>query len=481
MPAPIGFHALIFGDFRAGSLLGVVEGYFLKIAAMSSGTILVVDDETKLRRLIGRVISLEGYQVFEASDLKSAKQWIDREDFDVVVCDVRLPDGSGVDFTKDCKNHAPAIEIIILTANGNIQEAIQAMKNGAFDYIVKGNDNEKLLPLVGEAIEKSRLQKRANRLENTVNHSFGFKNIIGKSTLIRETIAMAEKCARIDTAVFLNGETGVGKELFAQAIHISSDRSSKAFLALNCSAFSDTLLESELFGHKAGAFTGASKDKRGLIEEANEGTLFLDEIGELEMDIQAKLLRVLETGEFIKLGDASIHRVNVRIISATNKDLQYEIARGKFREDLFYRLNVFPIRIPSLRERSTDIPLLSQHFLKIYADKTNKQIGGMSKDFISHLQRHYWKGNIRELKNVIERAVILADEPILTVKELPQELQVILSEKGRILSAFDLASVEKLHIQRMLNHTKGNKMEAARLLNIGLTTIYRKMEEYGLN
>jgi transcriptional regulator with PAS, ATPase and Fis domain len=252
-------------------------------------------------------------------------------------------------------------------------------------------------------------------------------------------------------------------------------------VALNCSAFSHGLLESELFGHKAGAFTGASKDKRGLIEEAEGGTLFLDEVGELHIDLQAKLLRVIETGEFIKTGDVVTTLVDVRIISATNKDLYSEVANGKFRKDLFYRLNVFPIRIPSLRERISDIPLLTSHFINIYSEKLNKKMEGMSKDFISCLQNHSWRGNVRELKNVIERSMIMADGPILQVKDLPQELQVVHSEKSKILSAFDLESVEKLHIQRILNYTKGNKLEAARLLNIGLTTIYRKMENYGLN
>jgi transcriptional regulator with PAS, ATPase and Fis domain len=292
---------------------------------------------------------------------------------------------------------------------------------------------------------------------------------------------MARKVAPTDATVLLLGETGTGKEVFAQAIHHGSKRANKPFMALNCSAFGKELLESELFGHKAGAFTGASKDKRGLIEEANQGTLFLDEIGEMHIDLQAKLLRVLETSEFIKVGDTKSSRVDVRIIAATNRDLQQEVSEGGFREDLYYRLNVFTISLPSLRDRKKDIPAIAEYYLRFFNRKSNRRIDGMSKDFLDHLQQHEWKGNIRELKNIIERAVILSEGPQLTVDNLPAELQGTTLPMVGPLSAFDLASVEKLHIQRVLNHTRGNKTEAARLLNIGLTTLYRKIEEYKLS
>jgi transcriptional regulator with PAS, ATPase and Fis domain len=280
--------------------------------------------------------------------------------------------------------------------------------------------------------------------------------------------------------VLLLGETGTGKELFARAIHGNSQRNGKPFIALNCSAFSKELLESELFGHKVGAFTGAVKDKAGLIEEANGGTLFLDEIGEMNIDLQAKLLRVLETGEFIKVGDVKSTRIDVRIVSATNKNLQVEVDDGKFREDLFYRLNVFSLLLPPLRERKKDIPLLARHFMKIFAERTGKHIEDMNKDFVSQLQLHSWEGNIRELKNILERAVILCETNTLTVENLPFDMLVNSFRLNNANSAFDLTSVEKLHIQRVLNYTKGNKAETARLLNIGLTTLYRKIEEYGL-
>jgi transcriptional regulator with PAS, ATPase and Fis domain len=330
-------------------------------------------------------------------------------------------------------------------------------------------------------MEKVQLQKRVAQLEQQVGKRYTFDAILGSSPLIANAIAMARKVAPTDATVLLLGETGTGKEVFAQAIHHAGKRASKPFMALNCSAFSKELLESELFGHKAGAFTGASRDKRGLIEEANQGTLFLDEIGEMHIDLQAKLLRVLETSEFIKVGDTKSTRVDVRIIAATNRDLEQVVEQGKFRDDLYYRLNVFTIPLPALRDRKRDIPVIADHYLRFFARKGGKRIEGISKEFLEHLQQHDWKGNIRELKNIIERAVILADGPMLTVDNLPTELQVIGLKMSGPLSAFDLASVEKLHIQRVLNHTRGNKTEAARLLNIGLTTLYRKIEEYKLS
>ncbi len=441
------------------------------------GTVLLIDDEEKLRSLLSRIIKLEGFTVHEAPTLKGGLKLLEKEVIDIVLCDVKLPDGSGVDFVNTVKPKYPAVEIILLTAYGNITDGVQAMKNGAFDYITKGDDNNRIIPLLNKAFEKVQLQKRILQLEQQVGKKYGFESILGNSPQINEAISLAKKVAPTHATVLLLGETGTGKEVFAQAIHTGSKRTGKPFMALNCSAFSKELLESEIFGHKAGAFTGAAKDKRGLIEEAHNGTLFLDEIGEMPVELQAKLLRVLETGDFIKVGDTKTSKVDVRIIAATNRNLQAEVQEGKFREDLFYRLNVFTITLPALRDRKKDIPVLASHFLKLFAEKTNQRIEGMDKIFLEHLQQHDWKGNIRELKNVIERAVILADGTELTLYNLPLELQTT-NNPQQTLSAFDLTSVEKLHIQRVLNHTKGNKTEAARLLNIGLTTLYRKIEEY---
>ena len=457
---------------------------------MSTGTVLIIDDEEKLRSLLARIIRLEGFTVLEAETLKAGNRLLDKEDIDVVLCDVKLPDGNGVEFVRELKGREKegepkgrhvSVETILLTAYGNIADGVTAMKNGAFDYITKGDDNDKIIPLLARAMEKVQLQKRVAQLEQQVGKKYTFETILGHSQQIADAIALARRVAPTEATVLLLGETGTGKEVFAQAIHNGSKRTTKPFIALNCSAFSKEILESELFGHKAGSFTSATKDKRGLIEEANLGTLFLDEIGEMHIDLQAKLLRVIETGEFIKVGDTKSSRVSVRIIAATNRDLQQEVTDGGFREDLFYRLNVFTISLPSLRERKKDIPQLAEYYLQIFSGKGSKRIEGLSKDFLDRLQQHEWKGNIRELKNIIERAVILSDGPLLTVDNLPSEFQMASVRATGPLSAFDLASVEKLHIQRVLNHTRGNKTEAARLLNIGLTTLYRKIEEYKLS
>jgi DNA-binding NtrC family response regulator len=444
-----------------------------------SGTILIIDDEEKLRSLLSRIIRLEGFHVKEASDLKTARKQLEKDAPDIILCDVKLPDGNGVDYVLETRSKYPSVEIILLTAYGNIADGVQAMKNGAFDYIIKGDDNEKIIPLLNRVIEQIHLKNRVARLETQFRKNYNFDNILGESNLIREAIALAKKVAGTETTVLLMGETGTGKEVFAQAIHYGSKRSMNPFVAVNCSTLNKELLESELFGHKEGSFTGATKEKKGLIEEAGSGTLFLDEIGEMHMELQAKLLRVLETKEFIKVGDTKTTKADVRIIAATNKLLLNEVNTGKFREDLYYRLNAFTIILPSLRERKSDIPILASHFLNIYAEKTNPQVKSISKDFQDTLKKHDWKGNIRELKNIIERSLIVSNGNELTAADLPMEFSTSES-KSNSLSAFDLASVEKLHIQRVLIHTKNNKSETARLLNIGLSTLYRKMEEYNI-
>lgn len=442
-------------------------------------TVLIIDDEEKLRSLLSRIISLEGFEVSEAANCKGALKKIETHLIDVVLCDVKLPDGNGVELIKSIKQISPETEVISLTAHGNIADGVQAIKNGAFDYITKGDDNNKIIPLLHRAIEKVNLSKRVVELEKKVGKKFSFENIIGKAKPILQAIELAKKVAVTDATVLLLGETGTGKEVFAQAIHQNSNRSSKPFVALNCSAFSKELLESELFGYKAGAFTGALKDKKGLFEEANSGTIFLDEIGEMPIELQAKLLRVLESREFIKVGDSKTIKVNVRIIAATNKNMEEEMKKNNFRSDLFYRLAAFQIHLPSLKERKADIGLLAKHFADVFIVKTKKGHVSINEDCIRALEQYLWPGNIRELKNVIERAVILTDSNSLTVESLPFEIQSSSNvNSDHSLSAFSLASIEKLHIQKVLNYTKGNKTETAKLLNIGLTTLYRKIEEY---
>lgn len=441
-------------------------------------TVLIVDDEPKLRALLARIIGLEGFEVAEAADCKSALKKLSQTDADIVLCDVKLPDGNGVDLTQAIKQQYPATEVILLTAYGNITDGVQAIKNGAFDYLTKGDDNNRIIPLLYKAAEKVTLNKRVQQLENQLGNRYAFSSITGSSKALQQAVAAAQKVAPADTTVLLTGETGTGKEVFAQAIHGASPRSRKSFIAVNCSAFSKELLENELFGHKAGAFTGAVKDSKGILEEANGGTVFLDEIGEMPLDLQAKLLRVLESGEFLKVGDSRPTRVDVRFIAATNRHLQHEIQNGHFREDLYYRISVFAIDLPPLRSRQEDIEPLATGFAAWFAAKTNKKNLTLSSAYLQALKQHPWKGNIRELKNIIERSVILTDGPTLLPHTLPAEFGQ--TGEQAAVSAFDLASAEKIHIQKVLNYTGGNKTKTAELLNIALTTLYRKMETYHL-
>ncbi|MBL0120583.1 MAG: sigma-54-dependent Fis family transcriptional regulator [Saprospiraceae bacterium] len=443
--------------------------------------VLIIDDEEKLRTLLARIISLEGFEVLQADDCKGAWKKLDQSEVDVILCDVKLPDGNGVELSKKIKDKFPLLEIILLTAYGNIPDGVQAMKNGAFDYITKGDDNNKIIPLLYRAMEKVDLGKKVQQLEKQLGDKHSFDKIIGKSKPIQKAIELARKVATTDTTVLLTGETGTGKEVFAQAIHQESKRNRNNFVAINCAAFSKELLESEMFGHKAGAFTGANKDRKGLFEEANNGTIFLDEIGEMPLELQAKLLRVLETNEFIRVGESKPTKINVRIIAATHRDLQKEIELGHFREDLFYRIAVFQIELPPLSERVIDIEDLANYFLKSFLFKANKKVTSISKEYIEALKQHQWNGNIRELKNIIERSVILSDDE-LVIESLPLDLQILTTHvrNDKTLSAFNLASAEKIHIQKVLNYTNGNKTKTADLLNIALTTLYRKIAEYGL-
>lgn len=438
--------------------------------------ILIIDDEDPIRNLLARMVELEGYQASKAADCRSALKMLNTQRFEVVLCDVFLPDGNGVNFIFDIHRIQPDAAVILLTAHGNIPDGVQAIKNGAFDYITKGDDNRKIIPTISRAIEESEKKKG----KNDVPLTYSFQSIIGQSECLQQAISLAQKVAKTDVPILLTGETGTGKEVFAHAIHTASARSQYPIVEINCSAFSKDLLESELFGYKAGAFTGAVKDKKGLFEIANHGTIFLDEIGEMAFELQARLLRVLETGEYIKIGDTKRTQVDVRIISATNRHLKEEIEKGGFREDLFYRLSVFQIHLPALRERKGDIESLARMFLQRYAAKFNKHIEDIDPDALLTLRQAEWKGNVRELRNVIERSAIICDNQI-TLEDLPIELLhhpcSHSDDKG---DEFELAAIERKHILKVLQHTHGNKTETARLLKIGLATLYRKIDSYGI-
>lgn len=444
--------------------------------------IFIIDDEPQIRKLLVRMMELEGYEVLSAGDCKSALKLLEIHTPEVVVCDVFLPDGNGIELAANIKKRYPKIEIVLLTAHSSIPDCVQAIKNGAFDYITKGNENNKIIPIVSRAMEKAQMNNQVDKKNSEVSPMYSFDSILGHSKVVREVLSLALKVSATDVPVLLTGETGTGKEVFAQAIHQNSPRNMNNFVAVNCSSFSKELLESEMFGHKAGSFTGALKDKKGLFEEANNGTIFLDEIGEMAFELQAKLLRILGTGEYIKLGETKPTKVNVRIIAATNRDLKEEIEKGHFREDLFYRLSVFQIHLPPLRERKEDIEEYAQFFMHLFLEKLKYPTISLTAKVINIFKEYSWKGNIRELRNVIERSLIVCNNNTIEPEDLPLDMQNIhlenTDQKG--LSDFEMNTVERRHIARVLQYTNGNKSEASRLLKIGLTTLYRKIEEYRL-
>ena len=452
-----------------------MQGLFL---CNSMSNLLIIDDEDKLRSLLKRILELEDYQVYTVGNAQAALTLLQKESIDVVLSDVKLPDMNGLDLLEQIKSLYPSIEVVMLTAYGTIDDGVMAIKKGAFDYITKGDDNDRIIPLIKKATEKSLLQQQVLKLENRIYHKFSFDSILGNSLLLKTAISLAKKVAVTSTTVMLLGETGTGKEVFAQAIHAASNRKNKNFVAINCSGFSREIMDSELFGYRAGAFTGATKNTKGLFEEADQGTMFLDEIGELPLEVQAKLLRVLESGTFLKVGDTQEKKVNVRLITATNRDLKKEVKEGRFREDLYFRICTFSIELPSLRERKEDIVLLANFFAFEYGKKLGIPIKQLAQDFLDRIIEHAWKGNIRELKNIMERSVILSEEGIITAKFLPEDIRN--SYLPSAISQIDLASIEALHISDILRLTNGNKAEAARILKIGISTLYRKIEEFGI-
>lgn len=437
--------------------------------------VLIIDDEERFRELLARVISLEGFEVFQAKNVREGFKTLEKESISVVVTDVKLPDGNGLEVLERIKKDYPLIEVIVITAFGTIQDGVNAMKQGAFDYISKGDEDDHIHVVVERAVEKAQMQSKLQHLEQRMESQYSFENIVGESEAIQEAKQMARKGARSDISVLLQGETGTGKELFAQAIHQASPRKNSPFVALNCSAFPKDLLESELFGYKKGAFTGADQSKKGLLEEADGGSLFLDEIGQMDVNLQAKLLRFLENKTFTKLGDTKQQSVNIRIIAATNKNLKEEAENGDFRNDLYYRLAGFTIDIPPLRERKEDISMLANFFL----GRVNNRVEDIDENVLDLLEEYTWKGNIRELKNVIERAAILAEGDRITVDQLPTELR---QENQSFVSSVShtLKEVERTHLKRVLDYVDGNKTKAAKILGIGTSTLYRKIEEYNL-
>jgi two-component system NtrC family response regulator len=455
---------------------------------LDNGKILIIDDEPNLRILYTKLLSLEGFDVETASTGKQGLSLISKEQYRLVISDVKLPDISGLEILKTVKEDHPETEVIMITAYGKIKDGVEAIKTGAFDYVTKGDiDEDEFIFKVKNAFEKSLLRHEIKHLKGKVESKFGFSKISGRSKVILEAVDLARKVAETDATVLLLGETGTGKELFAHAIHNSSSRKNNTFVALNCSAIPKDLQESELFGYVKGAFTGAVKDKNGFFEEAHLGTIFLDEIGDISHETQAKLLRVLESGTFTKIGETKPVTVDVRIISATNKDLLSETENNNFRSDLYYRLNGFTIKLPSLSERTEDIEILANEFVKLYSGKSQIHVKYVSKEYIDKLKNYRWKGNIRELRNIIERSIILSKSETLTIDTLPVEF--LPSEKSplSVIQETDtspanqinsLKEIEKNHILKIYSENNFNKTLTAEKLGIGSVTLYRKLKEY---
>jgi two-component system response regulator PilR (NtrC family) len=451
------------------------------------GRILVVEDEKSMRELLRILLEGEGYDVVSALDGLAGSSYIERDIFDLVITDIKMPGLDGFELLKKIKDISPETLVIMATAFGTNESAIEAMKLGAYDYINKPFNIDELRIIVRKALEKKRLSEEISLLRQKVETTYALENIIGQSPKMQEMFRLIPKIAQSNSNVLVTGESGSGKELVATALHNLSPRKNRNFVAINCAAFPEGLLESEIFGYMKGAFTGAMVNKQGLFEIADNGSMFLDEIGEMPVNLQVKLLRVLEHGTFRRLGGTTDITVDVRVISATNKDLKEEIKGGRFREDLFYRLNVFPIHIPPLRERKEDIPLLVVHFLK-KASKIPKRV---SPDAMRVLIDCPWKGNVRELENIIERVALLVDKQEISLSDLPLEITAIAGIGGETGDPLEFSGngvnldsiieeIEKKYILKALERTNGVKTEAAKLLNLTFRSFRHRLQKYGL-
>jgi DNA-binding NtrC family response regulator len=442
--------------------------------------ILVVDDDREMCQLLYEVLKEEGFSVTALHQSLEASRLLRREEFDVVITDLKMKDLRGLDLLEEVHQIAPMTPVIIITAFGTIESAIQAMKMGAFDYITKPFQMDELVVTVKKALENRLLKKEILRLRKEVASRYDFHHLIGKSPSMQKIYDLIERISNTSSNVLITGESGTGKELVAKAIHYHGGRKENPFVAINCSAIPETLLESELFGYKKGAFTDARSDKRGLLFEAHEGTLFLDEVTEMPLTLQAKLLRVIEEREVRPLGDTTSYPLDVRIISTSNRDLESSIKQGQFREDLYYRLKVIDIEMPPLRERREDIPLLIQHFLTHFNAELKKNLSGVSEEALRLLLNYSWPGNVRELENVIQRAITLSRHDVILPEDLPASLHLTkddqLLEKA-IEGRLTLDQLEKEYIRRILIQTGGNKSKAAEILGFDRKTLYRKLQD----
>ena len=459
---------------------------------MEKRKILVVDDERSMREFLGIMLAKEGYGVTQCPDGETALRQVDEDIFDLVIMDIRMPKMDGIAVLERIKEIAPETTVIMITAFASTDTAVQAMKKGAYDYITKPFKIDEIKLIIRNALEKKALEKENILLKRLVETKYSFDQIIGQSPKMLDIYELMEKVAPTKTNILITGDSGTGKELVARAIHFNSSRKDKAFVTLNCGAIPENLLESELFGHMKGAFTGAMYNKRGLFEVADGGSILLDEIGELPLSMQVKLLRIIQDKEFTRVGGTEPIKVDVRVVSASNKDLEEAVREKKFREDLYYRLNVIQIRLPSLRERKEDIPRLAEHFFTKYVQELDKGITEISPDAMKLLVNYDYPGNVRELQNIIERAVALETSNTLTVENLESYMDEQRGIKSIDDSIFDIPiegidlekvveDLERNLLIKALQRAKGVKKKAAELLNINFRSIRYRLEKYGIN
>jgi DNA-binding NtrC family response regulator len=452
-------------------------------------TILVVEDKESMAAMLKETLEAEGYKVIPARDAAKGIKYLKNGKIDLVLTDLKLPDKNGIDVLRASKEENHLTPVIVMTAFGSVEAAVSAMKEGAFDFITKPFDTDHLIILIKRALETQRLVTENILLKEEVSSRFGLPGIIGKSRNIVDVAQIVQKVAATKTTVLILGESGTGKELFARAIHNLSSRKHYPFVPINCAAIPKALLESELFGHEKGSFTGADARKLGKFQLADKGTIFLDEIGDMDLSIQAKLLRAIEEGEIERVGAITSITLDVRIVAASNKDLEKAVEEKKFREDLFYRLNVFPVRVPPLRERKEDIPLLVEYFINKYCNEMKTPVKSVSKEALDILMGYHWKGNVRELENTIERAVILCDGDVITPDHFVLSKEVVSgpvtafsSTEGTLESVAKeaLRTAETKRISSALHETRGNKSKAAEILQVSYKTLLTKIKEYGI-
>lgn len=449
--------------------------------------ILIIDDEENFRHMLSLILSKEKYEVETASNGAEGLQKITASAFDQVLCDIRMPEMDGLTFLREVQKMGTDATIIMMSAYGTLDIAIEAMTLGAYDYISKPFKPDEVILTLRKAEERERLRKENEFLRKEVEKEYSFENIISKNETIQKIFEVIKKVAQYKSTILITGESGTGKELIARALHYHSDRSPHLFVPVNCGAIPENLLESELFGHAKGAFTDAIRTKKGLFEEADGGTLFLDEIGDLPPQLQVKLLRVLQDGEIRRVGESKPIKIDVRIVAATIRDLVKEVNENRFRDDLYYRLNVFPIHLPPLRERSEDIPLLVDHFIVKYSQALNKKVVGIEHKALEKLMNYRWFGNIRELENTIERAIVLTDRERIEMENLPVEIQnfqeknqwVDVDEEDYSIKKASKALETNL-IRKALRKTKGNHTHAAKILEISHRALLYKIKEYGI-